>query len=236
MGTPAAGGLRYPGDGPVQPADAGDNLVHENWRNFAGFREQGGSEACRKGTRIRASGGTHGSSAVTNPILGWWTHSQDRAKWRIRIERPGTGTWYDLVQKDFGRIELAPGVHDIVLRPVGVHRVPRRRGFHSGPVGLDFLIGGLPRGGEEGQVGQQVVETLPRTRLGKLPRKLLDLATAKFLVAKVVGQPQVGRRPRASNSGSSAPAAAMQLTITLTCPGNCSGSQWSWWAWSVWSS
>ena len=80
-------------------------------------------------------------------------------------------------------------------RPVGVHHAPRRAGFHTGPVGLDFLLGGRPRGGEEGQVGQQVVETLPRTRLGKLPRKLLDLATAKFLLAKVVGQPQVGRLP-----------------------------------------
>ena len=37
-----------------------DNLVHENWRNFVGFREQGGSPQARKGTKI---------------IVGPWTHA-----------------------------------------------------------------------------------------------------------------------------------------------------------------
>ena len=32
---------------------------------------------------------------------------------------PGTGTWYDLVQRDFGSLDLQPGVHRIVLRPAG---------------------------------------------------------------------------------------------------------------------
>ncbi len=52
-----------------------DNLVHDNWRNFEGFRKQGGSEACRKGTRISVSGGTHGSSAISNAMhLRWYDH------------------------------------------------------------------------------------------------------------------------------------------------------------------
>ena len=91
--------------------------------------------------------------ADTKPILGWWTHAQDRAEWQVRVERsgryrvefdyachnnsagkefellvgsaelvgtvPGTGTWYDLVQKEFGSLDLQPGVHRIVLRPSG---------------------------------------------------------------------------------------------------------------------
>ena len=80
-------------------------------------------------------------------------------------------------------------------RPVGVHHAPRRAGFHTGPVGPYFLLGGVPRDGEEGQDGQQVVQTLPRTRLGKLPRKLLDHPLGKVQAGEVVGQPQVGRFP-----------------------------------------
>ena len=37
-----------------------DNLIRENWRNFKGFREQGGSQEARKGTKI---------------LIGPWTHS-----------------------------------------------------------------------------------------------------------------------------------------------------------------
>ena len=52
-----------------------DNLVHDNWRNFEGFRQHGGSPVCRNGTRIRVSGGTHGSSGITNPMhLRWYDH------------------------------------------------------------------------------------------------------------------------------------------------------------------
>jgi putative CocE/NonD family hydrolase len=40
-----------------------DNLLHENWRNFTGFREQGGSEAARKGTRILVGNWAHGGSS-----------------------------------------------------------------------------------------------------------------------------------------------------------------------------
>jgi len=39
-----------------------DNLCHENWRNFQGFREQGGSEAARTGTKILVGPWKHGGS------------------------------------------------------------------------------------------------------------------------------------------------------------------------------
>ncbi|NLY00948.1 MAG: CocE/NonD family hydrolase [Rhodopirellula sp.] len=52
-----------------------DNLVHENWRNFRGFREGGGSKACRDGTRIQVGGMVHGGN--TPPFdrrLRWYDH------------------------------------------------------------------------------------------------------------------------------------------------------------------
>ena len=52
-----------------------DNLVHDNWRNFKGFREEGGSEAARKGTRISVSGGRHGQSGITlKEHLRWYDY------------------------------------------------------------------------------------------------------------------------------------------------------------------
>lgn len=52
-----------------------DNLLHENWRNFTGFRKQGGSVACRWGTRIRVGGGPHGGSGIDNQMhLRWYDH------------------------------------------------------------------------------------------------------------------------------------------------------------------
>ncbi|MEO2048704.1 MAG: CocE/NonD family hydrolase [Pirellulales bacterium] len=66
-----------------------DNLLHENWRNFKGFRDEGGSAICREGTRIRVSGGTHGSSGVTNPMhLRWYDHWLKGLKTGIDKEPP----------------------------------------------------------------------------------------------------------------------------------------------------
>lgn len=39
-----------------------DNLVHENWRNFLGFRHEGGSPEARQGTKIMVGPWTHGGS------------------------------------------------------------------------------------------------------------------------------------------------------------------------------
>lgn len=45
-----------------------DNLVHEEFRNFAGFRTQGGTPEVRQGTRIIVGPWSHGSTKVTS---GW---------------------------------------------------------------------------------------------------------------------------------------------------------------------
>ncbi len=62
-----------------------DNLLHETWRNFQGFRERGGSAACRKGTRIHVSGGVHGRYEVSNAMhLRWydeWLKGIDTGMW-----------------------------------------------------------------------------------------------------------------------------------------------------------
>jgi len=39
-----------------------DNLCHETWRNYLGFRQQGGSQAAREGTKIVVGPWTHGGS------------------------------------------------------------------------------------------------------------------------------------------------------------------------------
>ena len=57
-----------------------DNLVHEAWRNFKGFREEGGSEEARKGTKI---------------LVGFWTHTIDERQktWAVDF---GPNTWVNL--------------------------------------------------------------------------------------------------------------------------------------------
>jgi len=41
-----------------------DNLIHENFRNFAGFREAGGTPAVRDQTRLRVGPGVHGANPL----------------------------------------------------------------------------------------------------------------------------------------------------------------------------
>jgi len=40
-----------------------DNLLRENWRNFTGFRQHGGSEAARNGSKILVGNWAHGGSS-----------------------------------------------------------------------------------------------------------------------------------------------------------------------------
>src|SRR5262249_5760668 len=40
-----------------------DNLVHETWNNFVGFREEGGSTEVRRGTKIIVGPWVHGAMA-----------------------------------------------------------------------------------------------------------------------------------------------------------------------------
>lgn len=53
-----------------------DNLVHEGWRNFKGFTEEGGSEAARKGTKILVGpwvhGGTNSYPELLDVELRWY--------------------------------------------------------------------------------------------------------------------------------------------------------------------
>jgi len=52
-----------------------DNLVHENFRNFEGFRQQGGNEAVRRGTRLRVGPGVHGANRLPQTEhLRWYDY------------------------------------------------------------------------------------------------------------------------------------------------------------------
>jgi putative CocE/NonD family hydrolase len=55
-----------------------DNLCHEGWRNFLGFRSQGGSESCRQGTKILvgpwAHGGSYGYAGLLDRQLRWYDY------------------------------------------------------------------------------------------------------------------------------------------------------------------
>lgn len=57
-----------------------DNLLHENWRNYLGFRQQGGSQEARAGSKILVGNWAHGGSNQYPPIrdmsmlLRWYDH------------------------------------------------------------------------------------------------------------------------------------------------------------------
>jgi putative CocE/NonD family hydrolase len=79
-----------------------DNLVHENWRNFLGFRQQGATPAVREGTKISVGAGVHGAAGASNEMhLRWydyWLKGVENGIDReppIRIYVMGTGRWRD---------------------------------------------------------------------------------------------------------------------------------------------
>jgi len=55
-----------------------DNLLHENWRNFQGFRKQGGSKEAREGAKILVGNWAHGGSSGYPGLLDlqsrWYDH------------------------------------------------------------------------------------------------------------------------------------------------------------------
>jgi putative CocE/NonD family hydrolase len=52
-----------------------DNLIHENWRNYHGFRAAGGSARCRDGTRMRVGGAVHGGNRPSfDDQLRWYDY------------------------------------------------------------------------------------------------------------------------------------------------------------------
>ncbi len=98
-----------------------DNLVRENWRNFQGFRQQGGSQECREGTRITVGGGPHGSNRLPlEEQLRWydyWLKGIDTGISReppIRIFVMGEDKWraereWPLARTQFTRFYLDSG-------------------------------------------------------------------------------------------------------------------------------
>ena len=100
-----------------------DNLVHENFRNFHGFREQGGSEAARRGTRLRVGPGVHGANPLPEvESLRWYDRWLKGVATGIDREAPlrifimGAGRWRDeyewpLARTQFTRFYLSSGGH-----------------------------------------------------------------------------------------------------------------------------
>ena len=95
-----------------------DNLCHEGWRNFLGFRAQGGSAAARQGTKIIVGPWTHGGSfSLPNFLevkLRWYDYwlkgiqnGVDRDP-PIRIYVMGADTWRDEHQWPLARTRFTP--------------------------------------------------------------------------------------------------------------------------------
>lgn len=49
-----------------------DNLIHENWKNFLGFTQQGSSPECRRGSKILVGPWTHGSAGQQYELRERW--------------------------------------------------------------------------------------------------------------------------------------------------------------------
>jgi putative CocE/NonD family hydrolase len=108
-----------------------DNLVHENFRNFEGFRRQGGNESVRQGTKLRVGPGVHGA----NPLpyieqLRWYDYWLKGLPTGIDKEAPlrifvmGAGKWRDeyewpLARTRFTKFYLHSGGHANSVRGDG---------------------------------------------------------------------------------------------------------------------
>jgi len=101
-----------------------DNLLRENWRNFTGFRQQGGSEAARTGSKILvgnwAHGGSSGYPGLLELQLRWYDYWLKGIENGIDREPPiklyvmGAETWRDehewpLARTQFTRLFLQSG-------------------------------------------------------------------------------------------------------------------------------
>ncbi len=98
-----------------------DNLVHENFRNFVGFRQQGGNEAVRRGTKLRVGPGVHGANRLPQAeSLRWFDYWLKGLPTGIDQEPPlqifvmGAGRWRDeyewpLARTQFTKFYLSSG-------------------------------------------------------------------------------------------------------------------------------
>lgn len=108
-----------------------DNLVHENFRNFTGFRQQGGNEAVRRGTKLRVGPGVHGANPVPPAeSLRWYDYWLKGLPTGIDREAPlrifvmGAGRWRDeyewpLARTQFTKFHLSSGGHANSVRGDG---------------------------------------------------------------------------------------------------------------------
>ncbi|MHB8954160.1 MAG: neutral/alkaline non-lysosomal ceramidase N-terminal domain-containing protein [Pirellulaceae bacterium] len=90
-----------------------DNLVHENFRNFLGFREKGGSPAVRQQTRLRVGPGVHGANPL--PLVEYcrwydfWLKGQPTGidqEAPLQIFVMGTNCWRDEYEWPLARTEF----------------------------------------------------------------------------------------------------------------------------------
>ncbi len=94
-----------------------DNLVHEGFRNFKGFREQGGSPEARRGTKILVGPWAHGGSLSYPQLnelqLRWFDHWLKDIPNGITDEPPirifvmGPGVWRDENEWPLARTKYA---------------------------------------------------------------------------------------------------------------------------------
>jgi putative CocE/NonD family hydrolase len=95
-----------------------DNLCHEGWRNFLGFRSQGGSPEARQGTRIVVGPWTHGGTFALPGFLDvklrWYDYwlkgipnGIDREA-PIRIYVMGADRWREEREWPLARTRLTP--------------------------------------------------------------------------------------------------------------------------------
>jgi len=95
-----------------------DNLCHEGWRNFVGFRTQGGSEAARRGTKIVVGPWTHGGTFALPDFLGvklrwydYWLKDIPNGVDRdapIRLYVMGAERWRDEREWPLARTRFTP--------------------------------------------------------------------------------------------------------------------------------
>jgi hypothetical protein len=90
-----------------------DNLIHENFRNFRGFRESAGGAAARQQTRLRVGPGVHGANPL--PLveqIRWYDYWLKDLPTGIDQEAPlrifvmGANRWRDEYEWPLGRTQF----------------------------------------------------------------------------------------------------------------------------------